>query len=76
MLSYILAFMARATRLGNLGKVMAKRDGQRLLEERSTNLRGDSRAGGHADGAISAPTRSVTVNLAESPLGWLLARGW
>ncbi len=30
---------------------------------------------GDAAGGATAPTRSVTVNLAESPLGWLFARG-
>ena len=57
---------------------MAKRDGQRLIEERSTGHRAedraDSRGKGRADDRASAPARSVTVNLAESPLGWLLAR--
>jgi len=57
---------------------MAKRDGQRLIEERSTTHRADNRAdslaSGRGDGR-AAPVRSVTVNLAESPLGWLLARG-
>lgn len=49
---------------------MAKRDGQRLLEERSTGHPATDRR----DGAGTAAARSVTVNLAESPLGWLLAR--
>ena len=43
--------------------------GQRLLRERSL---------GQAQGSGEArrrPARSVTVNLAESPLGWLFARG-
>lgn len=48
---------------------MAKRDGQRLLEERSTGTPANSRAE-----VAAAAARSVTVNLAESPLGWLLAR--
>ena len=43
-------------------------DGNRLLAERS--LDPDGRAPGK-----SRPARSVTVNLAESPLGWLFARG-
>lgn len=49
---------------------MAKRDGQRLLVERSTG----HRTNGRADGSVPAAARSVTVNLTESPLGWLLAR--
>jgi hypothetical protein len=40
----------------------------RLLVERPLPRDGNSRNG-------SLPARSVTVNLAESPLGWLLARG-
>ena len=43
-------------------------DGNRLLSERS--LDPDRGAEGK-----SRPARSVTVNLAESPLGWLFARG-
>ena len=43
-------------------------NGNRLLTERS--LDPDRRAAGK-----TRPARSVTVNLAESPLGWLFARG-
>jgi hypothetical protein len=40
----------------------------RLLQERPSHL--------SADGAhTSAGSRSVTINVAESPLGWLLSRG-
>ncbi len=57
---------------------MAKRDGQRLMEERPTGRCEETRtAPGRGDGAkgpAAAPARSVTVNLAESPLGWLLSR--
>lgn len=57
---------------------MAKRDGQRLIDERSTAYRAQNGAvsggKGRSDGRAGAPVRSVTVNLAESPLGWLLAR--
>ncbi|WP_419826087.1 DUF6456 domain-containing protein [Sphingomonas sp.] len=42
-------------------------DGQRLLVERALREDGSPRRG--------RPARSVTVNLAESPLGWLRARG-
>lgn len=42
-------------------------DHSRLLRERS--LDGESSVAG------KRPARSVTVNLAESPLGWLFARG-
>lgn len=41
---------------------------QRLLTERLIE------SGATSDGA-RRPTRSVTVNIAESPLGWLLSRG-
>ncbi len=51
---------------------MARKDRQRLLVERSIGP-GDAERSGAAAG--NAPVRSVTVNLAESPLGWLLARG-
>lgn len=46
---------------------------KRLLAERSRPDDGEPRAQGQRAGA--RPTRSVTVNLAESPLGWLKARG-
>jgi len=62
---------------------MARRVGQRLLEECELVdrvVRGsDDRAlaAGHrgAQAPRNRPARSVTVNLAESPLGWLFARG-
>jgi hypothetical protein len=40
----------------------------RLLDERSLD-------GGGRGGSEKRPARSVTVNLAESPLGWLRTRG-
>lgn len=43
---------------------MTRKDPQRLLEERSID----------AAWSNQPATRSMTVNLAESPLGWLLAR--
>ena len=46
------------------------RDG-RLLEERSIDEDEDNRA----ERKTKRPARSVTVNVAESPLGWLLSRG-
>ncbi len=50
------------------------RDGglNRLLVERALPRDGEARAPGKAP---RRPARSVTVNLAESPLGWLRARG-
>jgi hypothetical protein len=48
---------------------MPRQTANRLLTERS--LAGD----GATRGGRGAAARSVTVNLAESPLGWLYARG-
>ena len=50
---------------------MARRVDGRLLEERAVDR--DQVAG--AGLRKGRPVRSVTVNLAESPLGWLFARG-
>lgn len=44
-------------------------EGKRLLEERPI---GDDKLDG---GVKKRPARSVTVNMVESPLGWLRARG-
>lgn len=49
---------------------MAETDRNRLLAERPLPRDGSRRGAAPAKAA-----RSVTVNLAESPLGWLLARG-
>ena len=46
----------------------------RLLQERSL-LAFDSPPAAETGRAAKRPARSVTVNLAESPLGWLLSRG-
>lgn len=48
---------------------MAKRSGNRLLAEQPLPRDGRER------GARSKAPRTVTVNMAESPLGWLVARG-
>lgn len=45
----------------------------RILVERAAPADGEQRA--PAKGGRSRPARTVTVNLAESPLGWLKARG-
>lgn len=50
---------------------MAERRDGRLLEERAIDWGDDRKSGG----GRRRPARSVTVNLAESPLGWLFARG-
>jgi hypothetical protein len=44
----------------------------RLLAERSI----ESGIAGEGPGSGIRPVRSVTVNIAESPLGWLFARGF
>ena len=49
---------------------MNRTDGNRLLVERPIDG-----APSNQDGKTQRPARSVTVNLAESPLGWLFARG-
>lgn len=64
---------------------MARRDGPRLLEERAIEdgvisgrplpPRTDGKRAGRGRAQPGGPVRSVTVNLGESPLGWLLARG-
>jgi hypothetical protein len=53
---------------------MGRTDSARLLSERSTGAAGvpPSRAD---DRCNPTPARSVIVNMAESPLGWLFARG-
>ena len=45
----------------------------RMLAERALPRDGEPRVSG--SGGVPRRTRSVTVNLAESPLGWLKARG-
>lgn len=45
----------------------------RLLSERSIEA---GVAGAEAAGGAARRARSVTVNIAESPLGWLFARGY
>jgi hypothetical protein len=57
---------------------------KRLLEERTLVVRGEADSPSPGASRLSSPAsgrgvkssgRSVTVNLAESPLGWLKARG-
>lgn len=47
----------------------------RLLAERALPRDGRERGLGAVAARKARPARSVTVNLAESPLGWLAARG-
>jgi hypothetical protein len=57
--------------------VEAKAKGNRLLAERPLPRDGEAREAqrGGTSRRIRKVARSVVVNLAESPLGWLLARG-
>src|SRR5512139_2430212 len=70
LLSYNFAVMARGGDSQLIGAAMnkASTSPSRLLAERPV-------AGDAAAPANKRPARSVTVNLTESPLGWLLARG-
>jgi len=54
---------------------MGKFQPTRLLRERAVGPL-DAPAPAVASPAAARPARSVTVNLAESPLGWLFARGF
>ena len=63
---------AFGTKLGTVEKPEKIASGSRRLVERSTDVPGEAEAGGPLKGRTR---RSVTVNLAESPLAWLLARG-
>src|SRR5215210_7440734 len=56
-------------RLGGWVKGMRMKSRARLFHERAVTA-----ADGKAEGL--RPIRSITVNLAESPLGWLFARGF
>ena len=58
---------------------MSKVQQTRLLRERAIgpeDTSSPSRSATAAGPAVRRPARSVTVNLAESPLGWLFARGF
>ncbi len=54
---------------------MTKVQQTRLLRERAIGP-SDTRSPSGGGPAVRRPARSVTVNLAESPLGWLFARGF
>ena len=54
---------------------MSKTQSPRLLRERAIGPL-DVPVTGSGRAATPRPARSVTVNLAESPLGWLFARGF
>ncbi|WP_294012983.1 DUF6456 domain-containing protein, partial [Sphingomonas sp.] len=54
---------------------MAKVQPTRLLRERAIGPSEAPSPSGNGP-AVRRPARSVTVNLAESPLGWLFARGF
>ena len=55
-----------------------RQNGNRLLAERAAPRDGEERryhGAGHSPAKRGKAARSVTVNLAESPLGWLRSRG-
>ena len=54
---------------------MAQLKRNRLLAERALPRDGEEAGGSAAERGARRRARSVTVNLAESPLGWLRARG-
>jgi hypothetical protein len=70
LLSYSFAFMASVSRIGK-GGLMAIRAQSRLLVERSI----DSGVLSGKDTRGRRSARSVTINVTESPLGWLFVRG-
>jgi hypothetical protein len=70
LLSYSFAFMARTNDSGAV--VWENAMAGRLLVERSVDGNPPRRPG---QARKCLPSRSVTVNLAESPLPWLFARG-
>jgi hypothetical protein len=51
---------------------MGMKPQKRLLSERPI----EAGVASEGESTIARPRRSVTVNIAESPLGWLLARGF
>src|SRR5690348_16029400 len=67
-LSYSFAYVARGANWENEGARMKTTRHARLLADHSVD-------GSQAGIGGACPRRSVTINLAESPLGWLLARG-
>jgi hypothetical protein len=71
LLSYSFAAVASPPRLKGIGEAMGSETQQRLLREQSI----EPEAASGTAAPRRAPTRSVTVNAAESPLGWLFARG-
>jgi len=68
LLSYILAEMASVADQGRMAMT------GRLLVERAIREDRGGTAAATRPGGRRGPARSVTVNLAESPLGWLKAR--
>jgi Domain of unknown function (DUF6456) len=72
-LSYSRAAMARPFPLESGGIWMPKLNQNRMLAERPSPRDGRERS--PRPGRIVRAARTVTVNLVESPLGWLKARG-
>lgn len=66
-------FARVGTRAGE--QAVAKAKQARLLAERAIGGEGGNGRGAAPGATSGRPARSVTVNLADSPLGWLRARG-
>ena len=71
-LSYRFSVVARTKRLRAESGMMPH---ERLSATTASTAGGARRAEATAASGQKRPARSVTVNLAESPLGWLFARG-
>jgi hypothetical protein len=71
-LSYTLPILASGKRLGIKGDSLLQ---NRLLIERAVPQDGEERRSRADNSSPKRRARSVTVNLAEAPLGWLKARG-
>jgi hypothetical protein len=72
LLSYTFAVVARQKWRFGREQVMGGRRSKRLICERAIDGDGGRDSSGRTP---SRPIRSVTVDLAESPLGWLHSRG-
>jgi hypothetical protein len=71
-MSYSFPDVASPPRIAKQEEGLVEHSNGRLISERA--LRGDLAPKGH-ERSRHRPARSVTVNLAESPLGWLFSRG-
>jgi hypothetical protein len=72
-MSYSFPDVASLSRIGRMEEDLVEHVNGRLIAERAI---ADGYAPNGHDSRRRRPTRSVTVNLAESPLGWLYSRGF